>query len=201
MSIRLDPRRLGVLKRLAGDAGVRPGDLVRVWVEERLDAERGGGVVPPAGGDLRRELDVLIARVEALEAAGRPMPAQADRPAAGGDASAPEPEPVTDEAEATTEAEPAASAPAEGKRERRRTKVAARPKEARVPLHEEIIAVIRERGPMTAGDIAVAIAERERYAPPRSDKPLDAAMVSQRVSNPTYRSRFTRSGGRIGLAE
>ena len=28
-------------------------------------------------------------------------------------------------------------------------------------------------------------------------KPLDAAMVSQRVSNPTYRSRFVRSDGRI----
>jgi hypothetical protein len=26
-------------------------------------------------------------------------------------------------------------------------------------------------------------------------------MVSQRVSNPTYRSRFVRADGRIGLAE
>jgi hypothetical protein len=26
-------------------------------------------------------------------------------------------------------------------------------------------------------------------------------MVSQRVSNPVYRSRFTRNEGRIGLAE
>ena len=26
-------------------------------------------------------------------------------------------------------------------------------------------------------------------------------MISQRVSNPTYRSRFTRNEGRIGLAE
>ncbi len=40
MSIRLDPRRLATLKRLAAEAGVRPGDLVRVWVEERLDGER-----------------------------------------------------------------------------------------------------------------------------------------------------------------
>ena len=41
----------------------------------------------------------------------------------------------------------------------------------------------------------------ELEAPPRSGKPLDAAMISQRVSNPTYRSRFRRSEGRIGLAE
>ena len=41
MSIRLDPRRLGTLKQLAAEAGVRPGDLVRQWVEERIDASRG----------------------------------------------------------------------------------------------------------------------------------------------------------------
>jgi hypothetical protein len=64
-----------------------------------------------------------------------------------------------------------------------------------------MITLIRERGPMTAGDLASAIAERGRYVPPRSGKALDAAMVSQRVSNPAYRSRFTRVDGRIGLAE
>src|SRR5918995_1223564 len=42
MSIRLDPRRLGVLKQLAAEANSRPGDLVRIWVEERLDAEKRG---------------------------------------------------------------------------------------------------------------------------------------------------------------
>ncbi len=42
MSIRLDPRRLGTLKQLAAEADVRPGDLVRQWVEERIDAVRGG---------------------------------------------------------------------------------------------------------------------------------------------------------------
>jgi hypothetical protein len=54
---------------------------------------------------------------------------------------------------------------------------------------------------MTAADLASAVAERGRYSPPRSGKPLDAAMISQRVSNPTYRTRFTRNEGRIGLAE
>jgi hypothetical protein len=54
---------------------------------------------------------------------------------------------------------------------------------------------------MTAAELAAAVAERGRYSPPRTTKPLDAAMVSQRVSNPTYRSRFTRNSGRIGLAE
>ena len=45
MSIRLDPRRVNALKHLAGEAGVRPGDLVRQWVEERIDASRTGGDV------------------------------------------------------------------------------------------------------------------------------------------------------------
>ena len=39
-----------------------------------------------------------------------------------------------------------------------------------------------------------------RVVESRSGKPIDAAMISQRVSNPTYRPRFTRAGGRIGLA-
>ena len=69
-----------------------------------------------------------------------------------------------------------------------------------------MIAVIGERGPLSAADLAQAIAERGRYVPPRSGKPLDAAMVSQRVSNPTYRSRFTALRGphrprRRGLTE
>src|ERR1700752_4315984 len=42
MSIRLDPRRLGTLKQLAAEADMRPGDLVRQRVEERIDAARGG---------------------------------------------------------------------------------------------------------------------------------------------------------------
>src|SRR5688572_32307227 len=40
MSIRLDPRRVGTLKQLAAEANTRPGDLVRHWVEERIDAAR-----------------------------------------------------------------------------------------------------------------------------------------------------------------
>jgi hypothetical protein len=79
--------------------------------------------------------------------------------------------------------------------------VSAAPAAERVALHDEMIEVLRERGPMTAAELAGAIGERGRYAPPRSGKPLDAAMVSQRVSNPTYRSRFVRAEGRIGLAE
>src|SRR5699024_7087858 len=44
----------------------------------------------------------------------------------------------------------------------------------RVGLHDEISAVIAERGPMTAAEIAEAIAARGRYVAPRSTKPLDA---------------------------
>jgi hypothetical protein len=176
MSIRLDPRRLGILKRLAAEAGVRPGDLVRQWTEERLDGERAG----TAGPGLTEQVAELLRRVEALESAGAST--KADEPTAI---------PVEQPDEAPTPAPITRS---------RASKVAAVPRE-RVALHDEMIAVLNERGPMSAADLATAVAERGRYSPPRSGKPLDAAMISQRVSNPTYRSRFTRSEGRIGLAE
>lgn len=190
MSIRLDPRRLGTLKHLAGEAGVRPGDLVRQWVEERIDASRGGSVSSEtvvAGPDLTARLDDLAARVAALEAGGRRARPSTAQPAA----------------QAAAEDRPDDSAPAQpdAKPSRPRRTASARPSGERVGLHDEMIAVIGERGPMTAGELAEAITERGRYAPPRSGKPLDAATVSQRASNPTYRSRFTRAEGRIGLAE
>ena len=180
MSIRLDPRRLGVLKRLAAESGSRPGDLVRIWVEERLDAERTGAAAAPGGQGLAALVASLTERVAALEAsagAGAPAPA-------GGT-------PVV-----------AQQASANGDKPKRgRKRVAAKPSSERVALHDEIIAVLTDRGPLPAADIATAILERGRYAPPRSGKPLDAATVNARISNPTYRPRFTRSEGRIGLAE
>lgn len=183
MSIRLDPRRLGVLKRLAAEAGVRPGDLVLVWVEERLDAERTGTAVPSgAGAELTERLDELTARIVALESASGRDATQATT----------EPETGSVEVQAGEDSAPRTT--------RRRTAVSAAPSGLRVALHDEMIAVLSERGPMTAAELAGAIVERGRYTPPRSGKPLDAAMVSQRVSNPTYRSRFTRNEGRIGLA-
>lgn len=208
MSIRLDPRRLGTLKHLAGEAGVRPGDLVRQWVEERIDASRTGA----GGRSLAEIVESLVERVSTLEASLGLSP---DEPAtASGDAeptpeTVPQPdvapaEPVA--AETADAPDAAADAPAKESEAgptataRRRTAVSAAPRE-RVALHDEMIAVLRERGPMTAGDLAAAVSERGRYAPPRSGKPLSAAMVSQRVSNPTYRSRFVRAEGRIGLAE
>ena len=184
MSIRLDPRRVNALKHLAGEAGVRPGDLVRQWVEERIDGSRTGEVAPPGGVSLTSLVEALSARVTALEKAGgasAPLPA------------APTPEPAV---ELVKPESPSVEAP-----KRRQRAASAAPSGARVALHDEMIAVLREHGPMTAGELAGAIAERGRYAPPRSSKPLDAAMVSQRVSNPTYRSRFVRNEGRIGLAE
>lgn len=191
MSIRLDPRRLGVLKQLAAEADTRPGDLVRIWVEERLDAERRGQALPAgAAGDLSSLLTALTERVAALEAAAQP--------------SAP--------GVATTEPRADAGVPgpsSNGDRPKRRAKnakpaknrVGAKPSGERVALHDEIIAVLTERGPTPAAEIAAAIVERGRYAPPRSGKPLDAATVNARISNPTYRGRFTRGDGRIGLAE
>ncbi len=181
MSIRLDPRRATALKHLAGEAGVRPGDLVRQWVEERIDSSRPGAEAPAAGQNVVARLEQLTARVAALESMT-------------GTTQAPASEPAPPAAE-----EPAPEAPKAASRVRKSASAA--PSGPRVALHDEMIAVIGERGPLSAADLAQAIAERGRYLPPRSGKPLDAAMVSQRVSNPTYRSRFKRSEGRIGLAE
>lgn len=203
MSIRLDPRRLGALKHLAGEAGVRPGDLVRQWVEERIDASRTG----ESGSSLGDTVAALVARVAALEAslgvspptAEDPAPEPHVAPAETEPVEAPEPGPAVD---AASEPEPSAQPeeePVPAPR-RRRSTVSATATD-RVALHDEMIAVIRERGPMTASDLAAAVAERGRYAPPRSGKAIDAKMISQRVSNPTYRSRFVRADGRIGLAE
>ena len=253
MSIRLDPRRLGVLKRLAAEAGVRPGDLVLVWVEERLDAERTGTGVPSgAGAELTERLDELTARIVALESAsGRDATQATTEPETGsvevqaGEDSAPR---TTRRRTAVSAAPSGLRAPravAKGRGERpeccparsaritdeskeppRRwrlsqiskpsNKVELRlslstaserclhgsPKQGRLlsSQFQSPPAVLSERGPMTAAELAGAIVERGRYTPPRSGKPLDAAMVSQRVSNPTYRSRFTRNEGRIGLA-
>ena len=216
MSIRLDPRRVNALKHLAGEAGVRPGDLVRQWIEERIDGARMGDEAgaPRVTSGLATQFEALVARVAALEAAAGMAPPEpatqgftTDEPETAvaeppDDTSAPgESQPPTSDAEPEPEPEPEPGPAAATKRRGRpRTKVSAAPSE-RVALHDEMIAVLREHGPMTAGELAGAIADRGRYMPPRSGKPLDAAMVSQRVSNPVYRARFTRNAGRIGLAE
>jgi hypothetical protein len=185
MSIRLDPRRLGALKQLAGEAGLRPGELVLRWVEERLDAER-RGVAPQAGavaapaadlGAALARLDELAARVAALESGPSVAPA------------------------APVVAEAPAGEPVARRRGRPRKSPPPAPSGPRVALHDEITAVIEERGALTAAEIAQAIAARGRYAPPRSGKRLDAATVNSRVSNPAYRERFKRQDGRIGLAD
>jgi hypothetical protein len=192
MSIRLDPRRLGALKLLAAEAGVRPGELVTRWVEERLDAARSGGgpapsVAPDTLAALASRVDELYRRLDqmaapAAEGVAAAVPATPAKRGPG------RPRKVVD-----------ANAPAP----RARRSAATRRKAAtgsRVPLHEEIVAVISERGPQTAAELATAIAERGRYQAPRTAKPLDAATVNARVSNPTYRSRFVRRERRIGLA-
>ena len=196
MSIRLDPRRLAALKLLAAEAGVRPGELVTHWVEERLDAARAGGASPaPAAGsqavaELSARIDELVRRVDAIAAgtvsarSAAPPPRGAPPPGAAG---APSNE--------------SAVAPPPRRRGRPpKARPTATPRARKVALHDEIVAVITERGPSTAAELATAIVERGRYTPPRSGKPLDAATVNGRVSNPTYRARFSRSGGRIGLA-
>jgi len=214
MSIRLDPRRLGVLKQLAAEADTRPGDLVRIWVEERLDAEKRGQSLPAgAAGDLSSLLTALTERVAALEASATATSATSassvssvspSSPASTSQPVAMDTSPESPSANGDRPKRPAKNAkPAKGATAggTAKNRVAAKPSGKRVALHDEIIAVVTERGPTPAAEIAAAIVERGRYQPPRSGKPLDAATVNARISNPTYRGRFTRSEGRIGLAK
>ena len=198
MSIRLDPRRLGALKLLAAEAGIRPGELVTRWVEERLDAARGSAPapgLPTLGSDA---VAALAARVDEL---ARRLDQLAAMPAAAVDAESPAPAETPARRgpgrprKAAVNASAETAAPA-GRRASPR-KSAPRSK---VALHDEIAAVITELGPQTAAELASAIAARGRYQAPRSAKPLDAATVNARVSNPTYRGRFVRREHRIGLA-
>src|SRR6187401_3227754 len=81
MSIRLDPRRLAALKLLAAEAGVRPGEMVTHWVEERLDAARRGeaATAPATDGKamaaLSARVDELARRLDALVPQATPAPA------------------------------------------------------------------------------------------------------------------------------
>jgi chemotaxis protein histidine kinase CheA len=211
MSIRLDPRRLGALKLLAAEAGVRPGELVTRWVEERLDAARSGAAPVPADGSGAVGSDLVAAinaRIDALaqrldEIAGERGVRAANASSAAADASeeqlpVPEPKRRRGRPPKTALVASAAASPA---RTHRATARATRSKGPRVALHDEIAAVIAERGPQTATELAAAIAERGRYHAPRSARPLDGAIVNARVSNPKYRPRFVRRARRIGLAE
>ncbi len=220
MNIRLDPRHLGTLRALASEAGVRPGELVTIWITERLDAERSGAPSPTAIGpvleSLNERIEALTRRVDAL-AGETPVP---DAPDVAG---APEATPPSDEhagkkkkkrgrppktstdAPAASDANGTSGGVADTPPTKRRRASSAKAKKSRgknpaVPLHDVIAAVLAERGPMTAADLATTITERGIYAPPRSAKALDATAVSVRVSNPRYRSRFTRAEGKIGLA-
>jgi len=179
MSIRLDPRRLGSLKLLAAEAGIRPGELVTRWVEERLDAARSGASDPTAADS--DAVSLLAARVDELT---RRVDQLAGAPAAEARAEAAAPAPVK-RGPGRPRKSPAAPTRTSG---------------PKVALHDEIVAVIRDLGPQTAAELASAIAARGRYQAPRSGKPLDAATVNARVSNPTYRGRFVRREHRIGLA-
>lgn len=203
MNIRLTPRGLSALKTLAGEAGLRPGELVTKWVEERLEAERAGGATPEQRTALEARVEELAARIAALER--RPTTdatAAAAASAPTAEVAAPRRRGRPPKAAAATAAGTAAGPKRRGRPPKATTARAARTtSDKRVPLHEEIIAVIGERGPSTAAELAAAITERGVFQPPRSGKPLDAATVNSRVSNPVYRARFKRDGHRIGLAE
>ena len=83
---------------------------------------------------------------------------------------------------------------------RARSTTKRRRKGQRPSLHDEIVAVLAEsRQPMRAKDIADVIRQRGRYQSPRSGKRINGAMVSSRVSNPTYRDLFRRADRKIAL--
>jgi len=205
MAIRVDPRRLSLLKELAAAEGLRPGQLVQRWVEERLDSERSGrpmaGASPagPRVAELESTLAAISARIDEVT-----RRLQAVEASGGGEAGS---RAASESAENARTREPSTRRRGRPPRASRGQAAAARSARAaasrngHVGLHDEIIAVIRERGPSTAAELATAIRERGRYQPPRSAKPLDAATVNSRVSNPVYRARFRRAEGRIGLAE
>jgi hypothetical protein len=200
MSIRLDPRHLGTLRALASEAGVRPGELVTIWVTERLDAERRGAPSPtdlgPVLESLNDRIEALARRLDALDAGGASTAAPSTQPAAPRRRG--RPPKVASASTNGTAADAEATRPKRGRAGAKSKRT--RGKNPAVPLHEEIAAILAERGPLSAGELATAVTERGIYAPPRSGKPLDATAVSVRVSNPRYRSRFTRNGGKIGLA-
>lgn len=206
MSIRLDPRRLTLLKQLAAEQDMRPGELVTQWVSERVDAARtaGGGAVsappPSALAQLTARVDQLAQRLDALTRAepATPPRAETSKPSDTATADTAEKLPQPKRRGRTAKSENDAKVEA--------TDTDAPPAETngggeRVALHDEIIAVLSERGPLTATDLAEAISRRGRYSAPRSGKPLDATTVSSRVSNPAYRSRFRRADGKIALAD
>jgi hypothetical protein len=168
MSVRLDPRRRDQLKRLASEAEMRPGELVRQWIVERLEAESAGGRRATGPDSSAAAIKALGERVAALERRIEQLAASATPPAAG----------RGEVADGSGGAVP-----------------------RRVALHEEIAAVIAETGPLPASEIAARVGKRKRYRAPRSARPIDAATINSRVSNPHYRDRFVRRGGRIGLAE
>ena len=195
MSIRVDPRRLSLLKELAAAEGLRPGQLVQRWVEERLDSERSGqGTAGVASGDARvaaleSSLAALVARIDEVTQRLALVESSAQAAPTGAEATQEPPRRRRGRPPKAAETQAGISVPQ------------APSGDGRVGLHDEIIAVIRERGPSTAAELATAIRERGRYLPPRSAKPLDAATVNSRVSNPVYRGRFRRAEGRISLAE
>lgn len=215
MSIRLDPRRRDTLKRLAAEAGMRPGEMALHWLQERLDAEGRGPGTPAAPtptnetlADLQEQVASLARRVDALTA----PPGEAEAAEAAELAAKPVIEPSV---ESSSEPSVEPSSEKRGRVRRKRAKAAAPPAAAaddeesepehdgngKVALHEEIATVLAERGPLRARELAEAIAERGRYQAPRSAKPLDAATVNSRVSNPHYRNLFVRRDGRIALAD
>jgi len=197
MAIRVDPRRLSLLKELAAAEGLRPGQLVQRWVEDRLDAERTGQ--PTAGAApsdsrvaaLETALSALASRID--EVTQRLALVESRAPAAGTSTMV-----GSQEVPRRRRGRPPKAAGAQASASVRQATAS---RDGRVGLHDEIIAVIRERGPSTAAELATAIRDRGRYVPPRSAKPLDAATVNSRVSNPVYRGRFRRAEGRISLAE
>ncbi len=151
---------------------MRPGELVTRWIIDRLDERADAPTVaqPTVAQPPGPQLEEIEERVAGLERRLDDLRRAIEQQARASASSE----------EASTDDEAAAA--------------------QRVALHDEIAAVIAERGPLSASEIATTVRERNRYRAPRSDRPIDAATINSRVSNPHYRHRFVRREGRIGLA-
>ena len=180
MSIRVDPRRLSLLKELAAAEGLRPGQLVQRWVEERLDSERSGQATTsvPSGDTrvaaLESSLAALVARIDEVtqrlqrvESSVRPATSRSGAQA-------------TEAPRRRRGRPPKAAVAGVGSAANTRRRF---PEWARGPARRDHRGHPRART-VDGGRARIAIKERGRYQPPRSAKPLDAATVNSRVSNP-----------------
>jgi hypothetical protein len=165
------------LQEIAANAGMQPWELASIWVEEAL--ERTSHLQSEA---VRRELEDLDTFLRDYRTAVDRATTRLDKLEA-----------LATQLERSLKTIGGSQAP-------RLIKEPVGEPGVTPKLHEEIVAVLQERGQsMTTGEIAAAVTSRGRYQP-RDGKPTDAARIAGRIANPRYRSLFARNGRSVSLA-